>query len=263
MTPDNLLALFDNDQRRNITFPNVRREVTPHVVRLLDLHGTFSWIVYSQLTPDNADSVIAGEIAYFRDLGHDFEWKLYGHDAPPDLKDRLAAHGFDIDEEEAVVVLPLADAPPELFELNGHDIRHITDPDQLGDITTIESTVWGEDHSALVEYLAAEKRAAPDMLSIYIAYVDGNPASCGWTRFSPQSQFASLWGGSTIAQYRGRGLYRGLVAARAVEARQRGIAFFCVDASPMSRPILERFGFQTITRSWECTYELEKDAQGE
>jgi hypothetical protein len=263
MTPDQLLAIYDNDQRRNITYPNVRREVTPHVVRLVDLHGTFSWVLYSQLTTENADSVIAGEIAYFAALGHDFEWKLYAHDAPNDLKERLISQGFTVGDEEAIVVLPISEAPPELFVSGEHDVRHITDPDNLGDILTIENTVWGEDHSSLVEYLAAEKRAAPDMLSIYIAYVDGKPASCAWTRFAPNSQFASLWGGATIAQYRGRGIYRALVAARAIEARQRGIAFFCVDASPMSRPILERFGFQTITRSWECTYELEKDAQGE
>ena len=68
-----------------------------------------------------------------------------------------------------------------------------------------------------------------------------------WLTWDPGKQFASLWGGSTIAAFRSRGLYTALVAVRAQEARRSGARFLTVDARPMSRPILERLGFQVMT----------------
>ena len=59
--------------------------------------------------------------------------------------------------------------------------------------------------------------------------------------------FAGLWGGCTLAEHRGRGIFRPLVAARAKEARDRGFCFLNVDAAETSRPILERVGFIALT----------------
>ena len=58
--------------------------------------------------------------------------------------------------------------------------------------------------------------------------------------------FGSLWGGSTLPEHRGRGIYSSLVAARAGEARERGCRWLTVDCSPMSLPILERRGFERL-----------------
>ena len=59
----------------------------------------------------------------------------------------------------------------------------------------------------------------------------------------PGRSFASLWGGGTLPAYRGRGLYRGLVAHRAAESLRRGYRFLTIDArNTTSRPILERLG---------------------
>ena len=74
------------------------------------------------------------------------------------------------------------------------------------------------------------------------------------TRFPAHSAFASLWGGSTLPELRGRGLYTGLLAARLQEARARGARYLTVDAGPMSRPILERRGFRLLTHATACTW---------
>ena len=92
----------------------------------------------------------------------------------------------------------------------------------------------------------------PRVLSVYVAYVEGVPASTGWIIFPEGSVFGGLWGGSTLSQYRGRGLYTALLAIRAQEARGRGVRYLTVDASPMSRPILEKFGFQAIAFAYAC-----------
>ena len=50
----------------------------------------------------------------------------------------------------------------------------------------------------------------------------------------------------SLAAYRGRGVYRALVAARATSALAHGCTVLQVDASDDSRPILERLGLRTV-----------------
>ena len=63
-----------------------------------------------------------------------------------------------------------------------------------------------------------------------------------------------LWGGSTLPEYRKQGLYTALVKARVQEAIERGIRYLTIDASPMSRAVLEKFGFELMAYAWECNY---------
>ena len=95
--------------------------------------------------------------------------------------------------------------------------------------------------------------AAVALAAVYVAEAEGRPVSHGWVRF-PRSLFASLWGGSTVLEYRGRGLYSQLVSARVEEARRRGYQYVTVDARHMSRPILERRGFLRLTTATACTH---------
>jgi GNAT superfamily N-acetyltransferase len=117
----------------------------------------------------------------------------------------------------------------------------------LDDIQAIEQAVWNEDFAQLVQNLGAELRHDPHQVSFHVAYADGRPASCAWIRYHRGSQFASLWGGSTLPEYRKRGLYTALVAVRLQAALERGVRYLAVDASPMSAPILQRYGFRQIT----------------
>ena len=71
--------------------------------------------------------------------------------------------------------------------------------------------------------------------------------SAGWIRFPSGTDFATLWGGATLPAWRGRGIYRALVAHRAKLAAGRGRRYIEVDASDDSRPILERLGFVAVT----------------
>lgn len=59
--------------------------------------------------------------------------------------------------------------------------------------------------------------------------------------------FAGLWGGSTLPAWRGRGIYKALVATRAQVANASGVRYLQVDASADSDPILRRSGFRAIT----------------
>ena len=258
MKTSETIRLYDQDQRNDIEYPDTRREVTPSIVRHVNTSGTGQgYVIYSQLREDNVEQEIGEQIRYFESQGQDFEWKVFSHDRPSDLKERLAAHGFTVEEEEAILVLDLEEAPSILWQPVAQSVRRIVDPEQVVDVCRVEEQVWNEDFSWLSRYLREALRVYPDQMSVYVAYVDEKPASAAWTYFPKRSRFASLWGGSTLEDFRKQGLYTALLAVRTQEARKRGIRFLTVDASPMSRPILEKFGFGLIAYSYPCKWKRE------
>jgi GNAT superfamily N-acetyltransferase len=255
MTIEETLSLYDAEMRRDPfdlfgqveKLPGLTRVVTKPPSR----HG--GWILYTHLDAETVETAIETQIA---DLGRraegfdeGFEWKVFDHDTPADLKLRLIAHGFAPEEPEALMALDLKDAPARLWEPPRADIRRISDPAQVTQITLVQAEVWDDPMPGLADELAQTLRTHPELLSIFQAYADEQPIANGWIRYHPGRQFADLWGGSTRPAYRGRGLYTALVAVRAQEARTRGVRFLTVDASPMSRPILEKLGFRCLTYS--------------
>jgi hypothetical protein len=252
-----MIALYDQDQRKDVEYPDMRREVTPNVVRHIDTSGSGEGIItYSQLNETNADETIREQVSYFENIGQDFEWKLYDYDQPPDLKEKLGSYGYAIEEAEAIMVLDLEGAPGILWQPVRQNVQRIIDPEKIADVLTIEGQVWNEDFSWLGEYLGGTLRKYPEQMSVYVAYIDEQPASAAWTYFPKHSQFASLWGGSTVSGFRKQGLYTALLAVRAQEAKARQVRYLTVDASPMSRPILEKFGFEMIAYSYPCKWKL-------
>jgi len=244
-----ILDLYDANQRREAKIHGTRREVDGTVVRHVSLHQTRSFIMYAPLTAATADAVIRRQLAYFGELEGAFEWTVFSHDSPPDLQERLLAHGFQPEESEAIVALELDSLGPVLSGPIAHDIRRIQDVAELVDVAVSKCAdgAWDPDDLEVNARLSRELQEIPDRLSIYVAYCDGVPVCSGWVRFDPASPFSSLWGGSTRLEYRKRGFYTALVAVRAQEARERGARFLTVDAQSMSRPILEKLGFRVLT----------------
>ena len=262
MKTADLLELYDRDERREANFYNSLREETPHVVRFRpkpDMKGGCC-ILYSRLTAENADQVIEEQVADFERLRLEFEWKLYDHDQPPDLRERLVAHGFAIEEAEALMVLNLAQISETLLQPVTHDIRRIIDPEQIYEaVITVQEEIWQEKQGRQAEELALELRLDGEHISFYAGYVDDRPVCSAWIRFSERGPsarglFASLWGGSTLPAHRKHGFYTALVALRAQEAIRRGYRFLTIDASPMSRPIVARHGFQLLTFTHPCIW---------
>ena len=255
MNTSQIIALYDQDQRKEVEYPDLRREVTPNVVRHVNTSGAGNGtVIYSQLRDDNAEEIIREQVRYFESLGQDFEWKVYDYDQPPDLKERLGSLGFTVEEQEAIMVLDLEHAPQTLWQPVPAYVQQIDDPERIADVLDVERQVWEEDFSWLGRYLGEALRRYPEQMSVYVAYVGDRPASAAWTYFPKHSQFASLWGGSTLSDFRKQGLYTALLAVRAQEARSRQVRYLTVDASPMSRPILEKFGFEMIAYSYPCKW---------
>jgi GNAT superfamily N-acetyltransferase len=90
----------------------------------------------------------------------------------------------------------------------------------------------------------------PGYLSVYVAYMEGEPASVAWTYF-PMGHFAELFAGSTVPKHREKGLYTSLLSTRLDEIRERGVQFAVVETVAMGKPILLKHGFKHLTTVWD------------
>jgi hypothetical protein len=63
----------------------------------------------------------------------------------------------------------------------------------------------------------------------------------------PGTEFAGIWGGATLKEWRGRGIYRALTAVRAKSALAKGKTLINSDSTEFSRPILERSGLIKVS----------------
>jgi len=172
------------------------------------------------------DGEVEPLVAWMRDLPGHVEWKYYSHDGP-ELRERLLAAGLEPEDEETVVVAEAASIAPPSDDI---DLSLATDAfDELA------ARVFGR------------RYALPEKAVAVVAMVDGQPVSGGRVDFEEGVEFAGLFGGVTLPEFRGRGLYRATVAKRAELARERGYRWLYSDALPTSRPILERLGFVAMT----------------
>ncbi|WP_436531706.1 GNAT family N-acetyltransferase [Actinoplanes sp. HUAS TT8] len=203
------------------------------------------------------DRLIARQRGFFRDRGQAVEWKLRAHDLPTELPDRLVAAGF-VPEGPSTVLIgearevaagearagEIAPAVPD-----GVVVRQVSDDKTLRRIADHQTEVWGRGLAWVADDLIGRVAADPALISIFVAEADDRILCTAWSIYHPTTDFVALLGGSTVPDWRGRGLYRALLAARARDAVAHGFRLLHVDASPDSAPILRRCGFHAITTS--------------
>jgi GNAT superfamily N-acetyltransferase len=248
-----VLAAFDEQMRRHpVPGPGMRVEVDERVTRTLGV--PWSTVVWSDLTAEDADEVIRAEIA--RATGS-LEWKLYSHDRPADLPGRLRAAGLAPEPVETVMVAEIAELDLPVAEPPGVRMVDVDDPGGVATMLAVHDAVFGPGttDAGTVEAVRLALAEQPRPIQAVIAQAGEVAVSAGRVEFHEGTDFASLWGGSTLPEWRGRGVFRALVGHRAVLARDRGFRYLQVDALPTSRPILERMGFRPLAETTPWMYE--------
>ena len=247
-----LLAAYDGQLRLNVPSRLPEGVTYERDGPLLRWHGAAGrgFVLYrdlGELEGGDLDELIARQVRVYRERGESFEWKLHGHDRPADLPERLRAAGFVPEEQETVVIAPVAEiaGPPQLPD--GASLREVTGRAEFERIAAHEQAVWGDEHDWLPEMLDSEQTADPEGLTVVVAEAAEAIVCAAWIRFEGGTDFATLWGGATLPEWRRRGIYRATVAHRANLAAERGFRYLEVDASSDSRPILERLGFTPVT----------------
>jgi GNAT superfamily N-acetyltransferase len=217
-------------------------------------------VCFIRCRPEETDEVIREARATFAARHLPLMWQLDPEMEPPDFADHLERHGIHPDphgSEFAVMVLPV-DAIIDSHKIDGLEIH-----DALSDLATFRSAnaVAAEAFGSAIpgdepDVIAMQERRRLNLRAaghrhLLLATVNGEPAgSAGIGLFPPGG--AAINGGSVRSKFRGRGIYRALVAARLEIARHGGVDGLCVWGGDMSGPILVKLGFQKV--GWRRFY---------
>jgi hypothetical protein len=128
--------------------------------------------------------------------------------------------------------------PPPRAEV---EARRIETFDEYVEARLVQRAAFANEHQRTRDY-EAEWEQPRDPL--YAAWIDGRIASVGRATFASVGVY--LTGGATAPWARGRGGYRATVRARWDAAVEAETPVLAVGAGPMSRPILERLGFEQV-----------------
>ncbi|WP_457109484.1 GNAT family N-acetyltransferase [Marmoricola sp. URHA0025 HA25] len=249
MTPDELLKVYDDEVRGSFADrlpPGWSGEQDGPLTRCLTGRAGFAMLTgrAEGLAAADLRGLVERTVAYFATHGRWFEWKTFDHD-PPGLRPLLLEWDPAPQPHETLVMGEAALLAAEPVLPAGLTLREATSRADLERVAALQTEVWGEDGSWLADDL--ELRVQADPPTVVLLVEDGDlTVSAAWLAPFAGTSVAGLWGGSTLAAYRGRGIYRALVARRAQLAVERGHRFLQVDASDDSRPILERLGLAVV-----------------
>jgi GNAT superfamily N-acetyltransferase len=174
---------------------------------------------------------------------HACTWEVGSSAQPSDLPARLLERGLVWDEPDPlqigmVLAAPPPDAPP------GIDVRAAETPADFAASERITYECFGMDPPTEPDIEEQYARYDPQSSRRYIASVGDEVAASGFATFTPHG--VVLNAGATLPAFRGRGLYRALVRARWDDAVAAGTPALTTQAGAMSRPILDRLGFQAV-----------------
>jgi hypothetical protein len=254
---DEVLSLFDREMRREAPAdgPGIRVERDGRIVRQVGADHDWNGVLWSDLDHTSADAAITAQVRYFAALDRAFEWKAYAHDGPADLEARLRAAGFEPGPEEALMVARVEDLCTDVTLPEGVHLRPVIDPAGVDLVAEVHEQAFGTSSARLRQRLLSQVAQTPGKVGIVVAMANDRPVCAARIDMVPGKQFAGLWGGGTVAAWRGRGIYRAVVAHRARIAAAHGIRYLQVDASEQSRPILRRLGFAVLSTTTPYVYD--------
>jgi hypothetical protein len=159
------------------------------------------------------------------------------HATPGDLVQRLHELGLVDDAPTALAIGMMLDRePPE--PPGDVEVRRVETDDDLYAADRIAAVAFGGPPPRRRRFAADPNNV------VYLAVVDGEPVARASASYGDLG--ATLFGGATLPEARGRGAYRALVAARWYDAAARGTPRLVTQAGPMSRPILAALGFREV-----------------
>jgi GNAT superfamily N-acetyltransferase len=249
VTPDELLEVYDEEVRGSFGDrlpPGWSGEQDGPLTRCLTGRAGFVMLTgpAEGLSVVELRELVERTMAYFGEHGRWFEWKTFDHD-PPALRPLLLERNATPQPHEALVLGEAATLAVEPALPDELTLREASTRADFERIAAMQSEVWGEDWSWLADDLELRLTADPPIAVLVVE--DGQLlVSAAWLTPFAGTSVAGLWGGSTLAPYRGRGIYRALVARRAQLAAELGYRILQVDASDDSRPILERLGLSVV-----------------
>lgn len=253
-SPADLLSAYDEQLRTDAEATGSISATRLGPLLLVTFAGGRGFITYRDLGGVDGNGVrelVRGARAHFerqRDITC-VEWKTRWHDYAPGLNDALKDHGFTAGEPEAIMIGEAHRLAVDVPLPDGVRLRQISEPDDVRAMCQMQGEVF-DDEPAEIEAMAdsaIQRLAGGEKLILWVAEAEGRVISAGRLQPVAGTDFAGIWGGSTRPEWRGRGIYRALTAARAHGALTLGKTLMHSDSTKFSRPILERSGLVKVS----------------
>lgn len=129
----------------------------------------------------------------------------------------------------------------------GVQLRPVTAEADVRAMCAMVGAVFGDPPSDDVADALLRRLTFDDGMELWVAESEGQMIGAGRLEPVRESEFAGIWGGAIRPEWRGRGVYRALTAARARSALQAGKTLIHSDSTEYSRPILERSGMVRVS----------------
>jgi hypothetical protein len=212
-------------------------------------HPFPNMVTLASLDEAEADAVIQQVIDRFAAEGKSFSWIVGPDSAPADLSARLEAAGLEKAEVWSGLALtdldrPLPSPPTVQVEEVGIDELH----EWTAELA--EALGFGVDVE-VAELMLDIVEALQDRYGSrgYVAFADDSDAPIAFAIMTgtPRPEVMNLALAATLAEHRGKGAYRSVMARRLSDARAAGAAAVVAQAnSETSAPILKKLGFAEV-----------------
>jgi hypothetical protein len=205
--------------------------------------STWNTVQRQRFPLEQVDDVLAEVRAALRSRGRTrTQWEI-GSSAPPGLVDALVTRGLVPDKDPYAVALVLAREPPAIAPIFA--ARQV---ETLEEFEAAARVQW-EAFEATPQEMDEARRLLPERFHdsvnlTHAVWLEGEIVCTGIA--TPTEQGLLLYGGATLPRARGRGAYRALIRTRWDDAVALGTPALITQGGSMSRPILERLGFERV-----------------
>lgn len=245
-----LLAKYDEQLRTDA--PSAIAVTLLGPLHLVTFPWGQGWVTYRDFAGADAATIrrwVGGVLDHFRSdpAIREVKWKARGHDDAPGLHEALLDHGFAPREPESVMIGTARALAVDVPLPDGIVLRRISDEPDVRRMSQMQREVFGDVDVDDMTTALLHRQSRDDRMELWVAEHQDRIVSSGRLEPVAGTEFAGVWGGSTVKDWRGQGIYRALTAARARSALRYGKTLIQSDSTDQSRPILERHGLLAVT----------------
>jgi hypothetical protein len=223
--------------------PGDERIETDRYTLCIGAGSTWNTVQRQRFPLEHVDEILAEVREALRARGRtQTQWEV-GSSAPAGLVEALLERGLVPDKDPYAVALVLTHEPPAIGP--SFTARRVETLEELDASASVQWEAFGATSQEIEEarrLLPERFRDSPHLR--HSVWLDGEIVCTGTS--TPTEHGLLLYGGATAPQARGRGAYRALLRARWDEAVGLGTPALITQGGSMSRPILERLGFERV-----------------
>jgi hypothetical protein len=252
VTARDYLDAYDRQLRTDAETPSAVAVTRLGPLRLVTFAGGRGFVTYRDLGGTESAAIVRlveAALAHYRDDPEitRVEWKTREHDHAPGLHDALLRAGFVPGMPESIMIGEAALLAVEAPLPKGIELRRVRSEPDVHALSVMQEEVFGGEFAEEMADALLRRLAFGDGMELWVAEADAEIVSAGRLEPVHGTEFAGIWGGATRPEWRRRGIYRAITAARARSALELGKRLIHSDSTEDSRPILERAGLVKIS----------------